>query len=705
MNAWSASVTGRAVGVAGGFLGRAWESSYTHKLGAKLSSGLTAALCGSFLLSVEGSRLRLLPEGAGDTGEVGAAGHAKQIGPGDSVYQPGGIVGAALVWLYLLMGRVLGESAVGRFFRSLAASWGGSALAGGRWLLPAAGGLLGLAAGALSAALGSGSAWAVAAAGALLVCGFVLGVSAWYPAAGRSSLVGRVMSWSGLLGRAAAQDPVAAPGTAAMWAGGPAVRIGGAAAAAGAAAGAAAIGVAAIMAFISLSNLEGALVLAGIVVVGCSAVFLLYRPEALLPLIAAFPWLDWAARKALGPGLGGYWDEAFLLGSLVAVLFSAFVLRRSRLRSIPAFLPLLVAIMLALASVVANGVPNGIAQFAIRITFQPFLFYLVASWCPKERRWVKAAVVVFLVGCLLMAAHGLFQYVTNAPMPASWVDTHESIGTRAYSILDNPNGLGNYMLLGTILAVSLTLSRLRPWHRIMSALCALILLGALAVSFSRGAYIGLVVGLVAMVLLAFRPWFGRLAILAVMGVFLVPQRFIDRLLFGFSRYYLTLSQQNGRLYVWRIALYRMADHPWFGVGLGTFGGTSAYVAGYSRLWMDNFYLQLLTEGGLLFLLAFLWLLARAGKGIVASFREQTDPLYRGVAAGAFGAFVAVAVAAIFTSSWETLAVGAGFWFLSGLASSLPAADEPSPELAAARELPVEPGRSGLASSSLAGGTA
>ncbi len=98
----------------------------------------------------------------------------------------------------------------------------------------------------------------------------------------------------------------------------------------------------------------------------------------------------------------------------------------------------------------------------------------------------------------------------------------------------------------------------------------------------------------------------------------------------------------------------------------------------------------LAEGGLPLLLVFLWMLARAGKGIVAARRAQADPFFRAIGAGAFGAFVAMTVAALFTSSWETLAVGAGFWFLAGLASSLPASDEPAPELPLARDLAAVP---------------
>ena len=96
---------------------------------------------------------------------------------------------------------------------------------------------------------------------------------------------------------------------------------------------------------------------------------------------------------------------------------------------------------------------------------------------------------------------------------------------------------------------------------------------------------------------------------------------------------------------------------------------SAFLFGYSRLWIDSFYLQLAVEGGLVLLGAFLWVLVRAGKGLVAAYVDQADPYLRGVAAGVFGGFVAVAFANLTASVWETVAVGSGFWFLVGLASA------------------------------------
>lgn len=156
----------------------------------------------------------------------------------------------------------------------------------------------------------------------------------------------------------------------------------------------------------------------------------------------------------------------------------------------------------------------------------------------------------------------------------------------------------------------------------------------------------------------------------LMAPLLAPPVLLNRLIFAFSPEYLGKSAVAGRLFAWRTALDRIIEHPWLGMGLGTFGGSSAAFFGYHRLWVDNFYLQLAAEGGLILLGAFLWLLLRVGKGLVASHQATKDPFLSAVVAGVFGGCVAVAFANITASVWETLVVGAGFWFLAGLATGI-----------------------------------
>jgi hypothetical protein len=414
---------------------------------------------------------------------------------------------------------------------------------------------------------------------------------------------------------------------------------------------------------------EALVVVAFVVGLGLLAL-VLWKPEVMLLAAAAFPWLDWAARRALGD-LGAAWDDAFLLLFLVLLVWCVVSRRRWELWTVPIMLPAALALVAALASVVLHHVPGNVGVFALRLVFQPMLFYFLGYLFPKNKRWVQWAVAIFLLAGVALALHGIYQYVTHAPIPEQWVDVREvGLGTRAYSIIENPNGLGAFLLLGTLVSGALALGRgLSGLQRgAMGLVCAVHLCGE-AVTFSRGGWLGLLLGVLALLVLAYRQYLVPLVAAGVVGWFVMPRAMISRLTFALSSTYVAQSLAFGRLYIWGYALRRIAAHPLLGVGLGTFGGTSAVRFQYSTLWVDNFYLQLAAEGGLILLALFLWTLLSAARGLVQGHRLATDPYFKALGAGAFGAFVAVAGANLTASVWETLVVSVGFWFIAGLATS------------------------------------
>jgi putative inorganic carbon (HCO3(-)) transporter len=230
--------------------------------------------------------------------------------------------------------------------------------------------------------------------------------------------------------------------------------------------------------------------------------------------------------------------------------------------------------------------------------------------------------------------------------------------------------LATVLLMGAMVALALLLSRSvgRPTRRVLLVVFS-IQVGGLAVTFSRGAWIGLLFGLIVLLILAYRRYVLPALLVGAVGVLALPSVVIDRFLFLFSDTYLANAAIDGRIARWIAAFDQTAAHPWFGMGLGTYGGSSAARFGLWATWVDNYYLQMAAEGGLLLLAAFVWLLARVAKGLVKGYRITSDPFLRALLAGVLGGFVAVIVASVFASNFETLAVGVAFWFLAGLATS------------------------------------
>ena len=612
---------------------KAVESSYTYRVAAAglRRAGHCAAdsLTGRAVLRAA----KVLGPVFGDSRSFGTGRIAPSTSAGDQALP---LSATAFVRPALAVRGAVDRGAPGRLFNGLAKGAPSSAFAGGQWLRVRGATALGLGCGLVSSK--------TAVALLLIVVGVVLA------AAGPTLLSGLR---AGLVGRAFGLQPAPAGRARAVphttW-----VMLA-AALAAGALAGAG-------------PHTKGVLA-AAVVVAAVGTV--LWRPQFVLLVAAAFPWMDWVARHMLA-GIGPLWDDALLVLSAALIVWAVLVLRRDLPRAVPATLPVLLMLAAAAASIVVNRVPTGVGIYALRVLFEPILFYFVGFLLPKDRRWLRWTIGVFIATATLLALHGIYQYITHAPMPANWVDvTETSIGTRAYSVVQNPNVLGAILAMGALLTGSLTLSRAFSGARRIAVTVACVLqLGGLAVTFSRGAWIGFVVGAIAVLILAYRPYVLVAAAAVIVAWFAAPQVFIQRLLFSFSSAYAAKSNTGlGRVWRWEAALQHIADKPLLGLGLGLFGGTAAYMYGYWGIWVDNFYLQMGAEGGLLLLALFLWLLLRGGKGLVRGYRDAGDPYAKALAVGMLGSFVAVIVADFFEADWETLAVGVLFWFLAGLVTS------------------------------------
>ena len=636
------SRTGRLLAGAGGGLGVAWRSSVSGRAAGRVRLFLLRLVAGSVLLSLRAAGSRPLSGAA----SPGTASRALQ----------------AVAYPYVWTRRVVGAGRAGVFARKAGGSVAEATLSGGGGIRLVGALVVGVGVGSMVHVADGGSSLGglLAAAAVVVVGSVVLGAG---PAVGRSvaqSLTARVTR--AIVGFSPSRVV------------GPAPR--GAGEAAGRRRGwpfvfGLAVGLALLAGVLAgLASGGTAIVVAAAGAVACGAAVGLYRPELALLAFAAFPWVDFVLRRA-GGGRGSLLDGLLLVAAGAALLFTVIVTRRWDLRTVPLTVPFLAALVCAVASVTVNHVPQSVGLFALRLTFQSLLFYLLGYLLPKDGAWVRLTVAVFLSSAVLLALHGLLQVATHAPMPVKWVDVHETIGTRAYSIVENPNGLGAFLALAALLGLSLALARLPRGQRLAAGVATIVLLAGLAATFSRGAWIGFGVGLLALAALSRVRLFLGIIVVGAVAPLVLPGALIDRLTFAFSQAYLAKSASAGRLFIWNVALAKIAEHPFFGVGLGTFGGTSAFLYAAGTLWVDNFYLQLAAEGGLLLLAAFLWLLLRAAKGLVLARRRQVSPYGRAVAAGVFAGFVAVAVANVTASVWETLVVASAFWFMTGFAADLP----------------------------------
>jgi O-antigen ligase len=168
--------------------------------------------------------------------------------------------------------------------------------------------------------------------------------------------------------------------------------------------------------------------------------------------------------------------------------------------------------------------------------------------------------------------------------------TNEWMVSRGAATLGNPNYTGLYLLIPAVLAVALAYSSEVTWQKRLAAGMALVVSGALFITITRAAWIGLVVGLVLLVLstpgapgsLKRRAGViaGATALVAIAGVLILGPEILLGRLKSLSRGVDAFS--SGRLTMWSDTLRAIANRPWAGTGadrlaLGAYEVQSAVV--------------------------------------------------------------------------------------------------------------------------------
>ena len=272
-----------------------------------------------------------------------------------------------------------------------------------------------------------------------------------------------------------------------------------------------------------------------------------------------------------------------LLIAACGLLWVLWALRTTPGQIGPINLALLAVLAVALLATGFSPVPVAAAKGLMKLTSYLGVYALMRQLLASSPLWWDRLVAALLVGQLFTSVIGIRQLYAEPSQLARWSDNNSvAEGTvRIYSTLDNPNLLGGYLLPILPLAAVAVL-RWRTLPRRLFALLSLVLgIVALVLTYSRGAWMGMVASLGMLgLLLAMRqtrhwPLFWRrtlpLLLLVAAAVALVvlvtqvePLRVrVMSLVAGRED-----SSNNFRLNVWTSVLAMINDRPWLGIGPG-----------------------------------------------------------------------------------------------------------------------------------------
>ncbi len=314
--------------------------------------------------------------------------------------------------------------------------------------------------------------------------------------------------------------------------------------------------------------------------------------------LVAFPLIDYGLRLPGIHPIGVIWDKIVLI-CLLAIAIRRYISGyRPGWFTWNKFAGWYIVFGLGLMFAGMDDPLVSIQGFRIDIYYMLYAFLLPYIVGPKD------VIKLLHIGAsiaILIGVHGIYQYITKAPIPASWVDVSEHVRTRVFSVLQSPNELGAYMALMTPIVFGLFVyetHRLRKWlYGFGTLVCGLTLL----FTFTRGAWVALAVALLFMAVLFERRLFILLIVLGIVAYFVpaIHHRFADL----FTPVYWIKAAQGGRISKWLTAFDKLTSNPLFGVGLGHYGGAVSSIY-HSGTYSDNFYAKTLGESGIVGLILF-----------------------------------------------------------------------------------------------------
>jgi O-antigen ligase len=314
------------------------------------------------------------------------------------------------------------------------------------------------------------------------------------------------------------------------------------------------------------------------------------------------------------------------------------------------------------------------AIFGIKTDIE-FLVLFGVAFLVAERKPLTSMTKIILVTSALVAVIGillsfvlapdflkLFGYGPNTILPYRLIGP-QSFGIRTPSTLGGPNQFGAFLILPLCLSVAMMVKRWRWWQIPLT----LVLVGGIAVSYSRSAWLGAAIGVLMILLALVRSKRALLVIVIILGVIGT-----SAIYFSFNTiknsdlsYYL-LHQSTDAQYssnsttqhetAFSLALTTLKRHPW-GFGLGS-SGPASFHGGVANI-PENYYLQLALETGVIGLLAFLGIIGVLGWRL---FRERHRSL---IALALFGALVGLSVENLFLHGWADSSTAFVFWIMAG----------------------------------------
>ena len=393
-------------------------------------------------------------------------------------------------------------------------------------------------------------------------------------------------------------------------------------------------------------------------IIGASAVLYNYKLGIYICAFA-FPFLPTMALVGL------------VLYSFMSMVINLICDENAKFVRTPLDLPIILfAIVLVISAFTSFAVANSIMVVLVYLAFMTSYFLLTNT--VKTKKQLYALVSSLMIAALFVALYGIYQYVFGFPEGATWIDSDmfSDIETRVVSTFENPNVLGEYLLLMIPIGMALVWSRAK-WYNKGINLCITGVLGLCMIyTFSRGNWLGLMFA--AFVFLVFYDrrfiWLG--AILLLFSPMFLPESILNRFL---SIGDTTDTSTSYRVYIW-FGTFALLKHYWFcGIGPGPEAFSLIYphysYAGIVAPHAHNLYLHIMVEDGILGVGAFAFMIIVYFKDAISTYLNTNDRTLKAIIIGLVSGMFGFLIQGLFDNVWYNYRIVLMFFIIVGITAA------------------------------------
>lgn len=312
------------------------------------------------------------------------------------------------------------------------------------------------------------------------------------------------------------------------------------------------------------------------------------------------------------------------------------------------------------------------SSLVMAMTYLLFIsFYFTVKNTVTTRELLFSIVALMVVSGVLVALYGFLQNLIGLGLDSdSWLDQDMfDSGIRIAATLDNPNVLGEYLLIVIPIAFSMLYYVKHKGYNFLTfcavgALCLLMIL-----TMSRGAWLGLIFAMVIFVLMHDRRliWLGVIAI--VIAPLFIPQSIIDRFL---SIGNMEDSSTAYRVSIWMASTELIKDFWLTGIGLSS----SVFILVFQRyafsasyaLHSHNLFLQLIIDLGIWGLIIFFIIVFCIYRNIFSRIKITNSKFLKGISSALCGGVGGFLLQSMTDNTWYNYRIVCLFWVILAMLS-------------------------------------